>query len=549
MSKNKIDHIQQLYYARLQSVEFNHFRNIEHGKTNFPDSEIADFYAGKPSVLGIYGQNGSGKTSVIMALSLLKIVLSGKSVGNQYESCIQSGHERCTLKFAFALYSKLTGTYSELRGGKETDMCYLVEYSFDLAHDETEADDLNENKSLLIVENEILKIKIQRADGTIVLKKQVFFDTSWSSSENGKRAFGGKMKNELFTLFNQEYQRKYLDIKAITRAGSKSFLMSKDFINLFYKIVLEFVDNIDSEPHEILKRVSEYLSLKESNEFSEEELINIYRDAQSDEAKEAIYITGLLGLTLNILDSLRTYGTSYLHVIETSIMGQTSLNKELPLMLWTNQLGDGVYNMLVNVKMDEPSEIQSRYYSLMLSAVNKVSDALEKLIPDLTISVRDLGTSYDAKNNEVHRFEIVSCRLDNVIPLKYESDGVRRIVSIMSLLIAAYNDASFTVAIDELDTGIFEYLLGELLHVLSESIRGQLIFTSHNLRPLEVLPSKYLCFTTTDPNNRFTSLSKRGNNNLRDCYFRNIILGSDEKCLYKATDRYEIEMALRNSEE
>lgn len=34
--------------------------------------------------------------------------------------------------------------------------------------------------------------------------------------------------------------------------------------------------------------------------------------------------------------------------------------------------------------------------------------------------------------------------------------------------------------------GIFEYLLGELLNIISEKGKGQLIFTSHNLRPLEI---------------------------------------------------------------
>lgn len=50
-----------------------------------------------------------------------------------------------------------------------------------------------------------------------------------------------------------------------------------------------------------------------------------------------------------------------------------------------------------------------------------------------------------------------------------------------------YNDPTTTVVIDELDCSIFEYLLGELLSIIEESGRGQLIFTSHNLRPLEKL--------------------------------------------------------------
>ncbi|MBR4335497.1 MAG: ATP-binding protein, partial [Clostridia bacterium] len=146
-------------------------------------------------------------------------------------------------------------------------------------------------------------------------------------------------------------------------------------------------------------------------------------------------------------------------------------------------------------------------------------------------------------NEEEHCFEIVSKRNDQTIPLKYESDGIRRMVSILSLLIAVYNEESFTVAIDEIDSGIFEYLLGEVLAVMSESIKGQFIFTSHNLRALEVLPAKYLCFTTNNPENRFTTLPHRGNSNMRDTYFRKIVLGSDKESVYNSTDRFEIERA------
>lgn len=42
-------------------------------------------------------------------------------------------------------------------------------------------------------------------------------------------------------------------------------------------------------------------------------------------------------------------------------------------------------------------------------------------------------------------------------------------------------------SIDELDAGIFEYMLGELLDIFGKSAKGQLIFTSHNLRALEML--------------------------------------------------------------
>ena len=118
------------------------------------------------------------------------------------------------------------------------------------------------------------------------------------------------------------------------------------------------------------------------------------------------------------------------------------------------------------------------------------------------------------------------------------------------LLIVVYNKASITVAIDEIDSGVFEYLLGELLRIISEKGKGQLIFTSHNLRPLETLDRGFIAFTTTNPDNRYIRLSNvKTNNNLRDFYYRDIVLGEQSEEIYEPTNNYEIAFAFREAGE
>ena len=110
------------------------------------------------------------------------------------------------------------------------------------------------------------------------------------------------------------------------------------------------------------------------------------------------------------------------------------------------------------------------------------------------------------------------------------------------------NEIIDTVAIDELDAGIFEYLLGELLQIFAESGKGQLIFTSHNLRPLEVLDKKFICFTTTNPDNRYIHMKNVGaSNNLRNLYFREIQMNEQDEEIYKATKKHKIIAALRKA--
>lgn len=99
-----------------------------------------------------------------------------------------------------------------------------------------------------------------------------------------------------------------------------------------------------------------------------------------------------------------------------------------------------------------------------------------------------------------------------------------------------------------MDSGIFEYLLGEILRIISEKGKGQLIFTSHNLRPLETIDKGFVAFTTTNVNNRYIRFSNvKTNNNLRDFYYRDIMLGEQDEPVYETTNNYEIALAFREA--
>ena len=107
----------------------------------------------------------------------------------------------------------------------------------------------------------------------------------------------------------------------------------------------------------------------------------------------------------------------------------------------------------------------------------------------------------------------------------------------------SYSDAF--LAVDELDSGIFEYLLGELLMVIESFGRGQLLFTAHNLRVLELLPTSEILLATSDCNNRFERFKGvKPTNNPRDQYLRAISLGGSGSHIYMPTDKYSIDAAL-----
>ncbi|MBR0509071.1 MAG: AAA family ATPase [Clostridia bacterium] len=469
-------------YARIKTIEFINFRNIEYGKVDFPNARIEDFKCGSPSILGLYGQNGSGKTSLIMALSILKDLLSGHSIENNYLSSVRVGCDFARLRFVITLFDDFGVEYE---AHYQFDLKTEVE-NYSLDDNEFNIDPPQDKSETLKVYNEILRYRRTTANGTEDPLQDII-DASVDSSQKAGYSFGNKSKYELLIGKDKEVEQKMRDAKAASYAKSRSFIFSKD--------VYTSINTNESIAH--------------------------YKE---------------------LIAALHTFGMAYLHIINTMNTGINNLKNDIPLCIWSDKNGS-LRIAYVLLKTMGANQVPEDFYSFVTEAINGLSGVLGTIVPGLSIEIKDNGLASNEKNETVHVFEIVSNRNGVSIPLKYESDGIRRIVSILSLLIAVYNQPSMTIAIDEMDSGIFEYLLGEILQVLSESARGQLVFSSHNLRPLEVLPAKFLCFTTVNANNRFIKMPDvSANNNLRDKYFRNIILGETEE-LYAPTDKYDIELA------
>lgn len=79
-------------------------------------------------------------------------------------------------------------------------------------------------------------------------------------------------------------------------------------------------------------------------------------------------------------------------------------------------------------------------------------------------------------------------------------------------------------------------------------MKGQLIFTSHNLRAMEKLDTQNIICSTTNPDNRYIRLTGiSGNNNKRDFYIRTILLGGQKEELYNEDDLIAMGFAFRKA--
>ena len=468
------EHSARLPVVRIMKIILENFKNVEYGEIDFHCGKYFVPYGSKADILGLYGQNGSGKTALIEAVYILKQLLRGSKVQNLFSECINKNAKFAKLTFLFELQ------YEDGRVRKA-----MYEFCLDqikITDDAEERMDAVQDFAALPYS----KYRVRVFDEVLSMsgpfhgndqRMNAVIDTT-----GDERPFGPKSRHK-FMIGPDKNNRKALDLEVNRRLASKR---SQSFI--FMPETLEY--------------------LKECADYSE---------------------------YLQVLLELNFYGLNYFFVVNTRSSGLIRLN--LALLLHTPA---GSFP----IQTDRPTSMPQDVFVTVSHYITKVNTVIEQLVPGLSIELRSIAQPVMKDGSVGQMVEVIARRNGTELPLRDESDGIRRLISMLSLLTAAYNDPSFTLAIDEFDAGIFEYIWGEMLEIFAEHGVGQLIFTAHNLRPLEVISKKFLYFTSTDPKDRYVQLkSIARTNNMRNVYFRQIEHGNEEK-VYNETKRDEIIKAL-----
>ena len=457
--------------VRIEKIEVENFKNVVRGQISLKNNRKNY----KSSILGIYGQNGSGKTALIDAIMLLKLALCGQGVLPQYADYIHVEADYSRLKFDLSVEIPETGT------------SYGVVYEFKLRKELNDtAQNVSEAENYkAVVYDEILSCSYIRGEEKCRMANLI--------NTCSKEVFTPRNKYQELIGKDKDITTDLQVAKRIALATSRSFIFSRELLTV----------------------------IREKNNQS------IYRD---------------------LLEMLVDYGNFELFVINTQNNGLITMNA-LPLAFKYESENSGVAGNIM-LPLDEAETIPKEAAELIEKIIPNMNLVLSQIVPGLTISMYNFGPQVLKNGNIGCRVQLMSKKNSKEIPLRYESEGIKKIVSILQLLIVVYNKPSITVAIDELDAGVFEYLLGELLRIISEKGKGQLIFTSHNLRPLETLDRGFIAFTTTNPENRYLRMTNvKENNNLRDFYYRDIVLGEQSEVVYEPTNNYEIALAFREAGE
>ena len=448
--------------VRLSSLTLKNIKNVRKGTVCIPMTDIT-----KAGILGIYGQNGSGKTAVIDALYFLHQIMIGSELGPELADYMDSGsdHSEITAEFIISC---------------NENTLYEVGYHVHLAKADSE----------VWITREFLNCSVTK--NGIRSNKNIFMDYQREASDN---------------IFKPQ---KRLDE-----------LVSQDK-NLFTDLI-------------VARKIAEKSNCSYIFGESSREVF-----CRSD-------ITTFENYSF-VIRALFRFAVRDLFVIRNTHSGTITANFMLPMVfrIEKDQMrakGDFAIPLMTPVTLDKERK------ELLRVIVEQINTVLYTIIPGMNIELRDYGRQALDSGEDGWKVELMSARAGHPpIPIRMESEGIIKIISILNALIQAFGNPSICLAIDELDADIFEYMLGELLDIFQNSAKGQLIFTSHNLRVLEMLDKESIMFSTTNPENRYIHMKNvKGSNNLRSMYIRSITLGGQDEVIYDETDSLEIARAFRKA--
>lgn len=452
--------------VRLSSLKISGIKNVRSGQIIMPNTCRKQQTYKNAEVLGVYGQNGSGKTAVIDTLYYLQKIMIGSMLEEKLTDYIDVNGDRAEIVADFNIFAEA--------------VIYEVSYKIILQRNE---------KSVEII-RETLSCAVNKDDARS--NKTVFMDYQRADKEN---VFAPKKRLEEVVEADTENKTDLIVARKMAEKSNCSYIFGESSREIFCR-------NYDNN----FKHYSE------------------------------------------VIKALFKFALKDLFVIRNTHSGVISANFLLPMAFKIEQNEIGMKGDFA-VPLTESVVLSEEGRKVLVAIVEQINMVLFTIIPGMRIEVHDYGMQLMDSGENGYRVELVSVR-ENMppIPIRMESEGIIKIISILNALIQAFGNASICLAIDELDAGIFEYMLGELLDIFNTSAKGQLIFTSHNLRALEMLGKDSIMFSTANPDRRYIRMKNvKASNNLRDTYLREITLGGQDEVIYEETDSLRIARAFRKA--
>ena len=99
-----------MFDVRLQSLEIDNIKNVEHGIITMPMFFSDERLSNRAEVLGIYGQNGSGKTAIVDVMQYLQTLMMGLPLSEKLSEYITFGKNEAIIQFIVSISKEIIKT-------------------------------------------------------------------------------------------------------------------------------------------------------------------------------------------------------------------------------------------------------------------------------------------------------------------------------------------------------------------------------------------------------------------------------------------------------
>ena len=354
--------------VRLEALTIENFKNVKKGHLTFVNSRKPY----KTSILGLYGQNGSGKTALIDALDLLRYALTGQAIPIKFADYIHVESDSASFSYEFSLVQ------AKIR--------YRAFYEFKLKSERVETEknleDTVEEETYYkpVITEEILSYSYEDDERKIKIRKSPLIDTNTSSDSKTLKAFVPLGKYSCLVGNDKEKGLDLIIHKKMAMGISKSFIFSRELLTAIR-------NNTES-----------------------------YKDSEFQRH-------------MLLVESLVRYGNFELFVINTENTGIISMNM-LPISFkYENRAKGAVGNILI--PLEDANPIPEDAVSMVEHVLRSMNIVLSKIVPHLTIQMESLGESISSNGEKVIKIQLMSLKNKKAIPLKCESEGIKKIISIL----------------------------------------------------------------------------------------------------------------------
>lgn len=462
------------YKVRIMRSEIHNIKNVVYGEVPYMNYGCINRNAlcENNDIVGVYGQNGSGKTALVESLDILRQILRGNPINYDTYAGILSRNGSSSIVTEFFVWI-----------GEEK---FKVSYKADLR--------VNEKEKTIEIYSEELRY--------------------WNR--------GASWKTERDIAFTNPYY------------GNSDVLETENI-----SVKSEHLSSLKAIP--FLSNMQNLALICAQKNISV--LFNRLVKANIEKLADSVEVCNFRHVICGILQ----FAYVDFSVIKVNQLGTINNNQIIPINVH-KETETEIMQAIMPLAIAGVTEIPEDEYAQVKGAVEAINIAIKSVIPNLQIRLKEKMELDHPDGTKSIQVEVYSVREEKEFLLRYESEGIKRIISILNYLISVYNNEGVCLVVDELDSGIFEYLLGELLGMMHKEMKGQLIFTSHNLRVLEKLDAKNIICSTVNPENRYIRLKGiEKNHNKRDFYIRAITVGGQNEELYDEDDLLAMGYAFRKA--